>query len=200
MAKRTREMLRRYARSALEQQGFDVEPVTGPGIVPGARLKAARGKVVKTIAVRTSRDRKVGLLRHPNGKWRTIPKVDEVVVAVQALDDPMSVEVLGFSPKALIDAFDAFVAKIEKGRRRQDASKSPVFIALDILPGDRGEDLQSGLKARSEWSVTLPRSSEMTDSRYAKSKSGFVERVRKEFAELNGVDVSKVIVSFHIVG
>ena len=29
---------------------------------------------------------------------------------------------------------------------------------------------------------------------------GFVERVKREFAELNGVDISKVLVNFQIIG
>jgi hypothetical protein len=29
---------------------------------------------------------------------------------------------------------------------------------------------------------------------------GFVERVKREFAELNGVDISKALVNFQIIG
>jgi hypothetical protein len=34
----------------------------------------------------------------------------------------------------------------------------------------------------------------------AEGSVGFVERVKREFAELNGVDVSKVLVNFQIIG
>jgi hypothetical protein len=34
----------------------------------------------------------------------------------------------------------------------------------------------------------------------AEGSVGFVERVKREFAELNGVDISKVIVNFQIIG
>jgi hypothetical protein len=34
----------------------------------------------------------------------------------------------------------------------------------------------------------------------AEGSVGFVERMKREFAELNGVDVSKVLVNFQIIG
>ena len=194
-----RKALRRAARCALEQRGFKVRQLTGMGIVPGTRLEAVKAEVAKEIAVRTSHDRKVGLMRHPSGKWRTVPRVGEVVVAVQALDDPKSAEVLGFTPAKLIRAFDALAAKVDKGKSRKTAYKSPIFIALDPLAED-GDGLRSGLKGKAEWSRIMPLNSEAPDLQLAEGKIGFIERVRREFAELNGVDVNRVFVNFHIVG
>jgi len=201
MIKKTeKQILRGYARLALEGRGFVVQKVSGPGLIPGARLKAAKDGKETFVAVRTSHDRKVGLLRQPNGKWRTVPKVQEVVVAVPALDDAMSVEVFGFKSKTLIDAFDSLVTKIEKGKAKKDAYKSPIFIELDAVPDDRVGGLRSNLKAKSSWAMTLPFTREAAGNGVEEQQVGFVERVRQEFADLNGVDVSKVIVNFHIVG
>jgi hypothetical protein len=90
------------------------------------------GEPERRVAVRTSKDRKVGLMRDPDtGDWRTIPEADEVVVAVQAQDDPNLAEVFGFDPEVLIRAFDALAAKALAKKSREKALKSPVFIALD---------------------------------------------------------------------
>jgi hypothetical protein len=48
--------------------------------------------------------------------------------------------------------------------------------------------------------MTLPFTREAAGNGVEEQQVGFVERVRQEFADLNGVDVSKVIVNFHIVG
>jgi hypothetical protein len=64
-------VLRECARLALEGRGFKVELISGPGIVPGARLRAIKGSEEREIAVRSSLDREVGLTRRPNGAWAT---------------------------------------------------------------------------------------------------------------------------------
>jgi hypothetical protein len=53
----------------MEQRGYTVRQVTAAGIVPGARLqvkKVGEPKTKKRVAVRTSKDRKVGLMRDPD--------------------------------------------------------------------------------------------------------------------------------------
>jgi hypothetical protein len=195
-----RPAFRRCARLALEQRGLSVRPMRGKGLVPGVRLEVGKsGEKRKQIAVRTSRDRKVGLMRFPSGNWRTVPKVQEVVVVAPALNDPKLVEVLGFSPEKLIAAFDALVLKTE-GMRRKKHFKSPVFIALDPQSDGSEGDLRFDLKSLADWSVTLPFMPEGTGVQASTKESGFIERVRREFAELTGADVSKVIVNFYVVG
>jgi hypothetical protein len=187
---------------ALQQDGYDVRRTSGKGLVPGVRLEVWKsGEKRKEVAVRTSRDRKVGLTRFPSGKWRTVPKVQEVVVVAPALTDPTKVEVLGFSSKKLIAAFDALVLKSE-GMRRKKHFKSPVFIALDRQSDGSEGDLRFDLKTRAcaEWSVELPFMSEGTGVQASTKETGFIERVRREFAELMGTDISKVIVNFSVVG
>jgi hypothetical protein len=193
-----RQLLRKCAQEAMEARGYTVRRVTAAGIVPGARLRVKKaGAPERRVAVRTSKDRKVGLMRDPDtGDWRTIPEADEVIVAVQAQDDPNLAEVFGFAPEALIRAFDALAAKTLAKKSREKALKSPIFIALDHQLDDPNE-LSSNLKKKSAWSMIVPLKPLKAA---AEGSVGFVERVKREFAELNGVDVSKVLVNFQIIG
>src|SRR4051812_27278486 len=72
--------LRRLAALSKQKKGFEIEDVGGRGIGAGVRLRARKGLIRREIAVRTSDDRKVGLTRTPDGKWRTVSEVDEVLV------------------------------------------------------------------------------------------------------------------------
>ena len=191
----TKQQLRDGALQAVENRHYAPVPVSGPGIVPGARLKPTAGPAAgKQLAVRTSKDREVGLLRREdNGKWRTIPKMHEVIVAVPSLTNPESIEVLCFDAKTVIELFDAAV---EKAGSRAQSYKTPVFVALED-PKKGSSALAGGLGAKAKWREEIPLPSiaaKLTDQ-----SDGFIERVKREFAERNGVDVAKVVVEFRIV-
>ena len=115
---------------------------------------------------------------------------------MQAQDNPNLAEVFGFEPEVLIRAFDALAAKTLAGKSREKALKAPIFIALDHQLDDK-DDLRSNLKKKSSWSTIVPLKPPNTA---AEGNVGFVERVKREFAELNGVDISKVLVNFQIIG
>ena len=87
MKKITKGQLRACARAALERRGYSVTADKGQGFLPGARLMAISGATKIEVAARTSLDREIGLMRDDDGNWRTIPKVDMVVVAVPAVGD-----------------------------------------------------------------------------------------------------------------
>jgi hypothetical protein len=92
------------------------------------------GQPEKKVAVRTSKNRKVGLMRDlDTGDWRTIPEADEVVVSVQAQDDPNLAEVFGFEPEVLICAFDALAAKALAGKSREKALKNHPSSSRSII-------------------------------------------------------------------
>jgi hypothetical protein len=193
----TKQQLRDGAREAVTNRQYAPVPVSGPGIVPGARLKATSGPAAgQQIAVRTSQDREVGLLRrHDSPRWRTIPKVHEVVVAVPSLTNPdSSIEVLCFDSKTVIAIFDAAV---EKAGKRTLSHKAPVFVALDDVPQKGSGALAGGLGAQAKWREEI--SVESIAAKLPDQSDGFIERVKREFAERNGVDVSKVVVEFRIV-
>jgi hypothetical protein len=177
----TKVQLRACARAALERRGYSVTADRGQGFVPGARLIAIKGAAEIKVAVRTSLDREIGLMRNADGSWRTIPKVDLVVVAVPAVGDPASVEVFGFDPKMLKKAFDAALAAQLK-RYPDLHHKAPIFVSLDNVSGKAKSGTVSGLKTKTQWREVLA----------LKSVS------LQENAELMGIDVSKVTVDFHI--
>lgn len=195
--------LRACARAALEQRGFSVERITGAGIVPGVQLTATKGPDRFNVAVRTSLNRKVGLVRSSDGTWRTIPSVDEVLVVAPSVDDPAMAEVLGFNPKALIKVFDAALAAQLK-RMPRLSHNAPIFVSLDNREHDKGHAKDpvspiSGLKTEAQWTLVLPIPSPASlEHPQSGADTGFIERVKREFAQLNGVDVSKVRVNFFI--
>ena len=192
----TKQQLRDAAWEAVTNRQYRPELVSGPGIVSGARLRATAGPIAgEQIAVRTSQDREVGLLRRDDDrKWRTIPKVRELVVAVPSLTNPDSlIEVLGFDSKTVIAQFDAAV---EKAGSRALSYKAPVFMALEDPQKGSGA-LAGGLGAKAKWRKII--SVESIAAKLPDQSDGFIERVKREFAERNGVDVSKVVVEFRIV-
>ena len=192
-----KQRLRDAGLEALTMRQYGPELVSGPGIVPGARLRATSGPIAgKQIAVRTSQDREVGLLRrYDNRKWRTIPKVREVVVAVPSLTNPdSSIEVLCFDSKTVIAIFDAAV---QKAGKRTLSHKAPVFVALDDVLQKGSGALAGGLAAQAKWREEI--SAKSITAKLPDQPDGFIERVKREFADRNGVDVSKVVVEFRIV-
>ena len=191
-------VLRECARLALKQRGFSVDVIGGAGIVPGARLRATKDSEERIVAVRTSLDREVGLTRQPDGRWSTIPRVDEVIVVVPAADKSNSAEVLGFTPEAIMQTFDvALEARQKKSLKLKN--KAPIFVALDEPKRGRRPDVESGLKTKAEWQIVMPLAAVPRDKLLPnKSRVGFIQRVQQEFADLHGVDVSKVTVEFRI--
>jgi hypothetical protein len=189
--------LRECARVVLEQRGYRVELIGGAGIVPGARLRAFEGPEVRDIAVRTSLDREVGLTRHPDGRWKTIPRVHEVIVVVPAAEALDSAEVLSFSPDVIIQAFDAELAARE-GKSPDFSWKSPIFLALDKKPRGRRGDGYPGLKDKADWQVVVPLGTVPPQRLSPETPVGLIDRVRQELAKIHGVDVSKVTVEFRI--
>jgi hypothetical protein len=191
-----RQILRRCARDAMEELGYSVRQVTAARVVPGARLQVKKsGDPIRRVAVRTSMDRKVGLTRDPaTGKWRTIPSAHLVVIAVPAQNNPECAEVFGFDPKVIIRAFDALERKALSGKPKGKASKSPLFIALDHQLDDKN-DLRSNLKRKSVWSTIVALKPQ---GRPVDRNAEFADRIKREFAELNAVDIGNVTVNLVI--
>jgi hypothetical protein len=191
-----RQTLRGCARVALESRGYSVRHVTAAGVVPGARLQVKKsGDPIRRVAVRTSMDRKVGLTRDPKtGKWRTIPSAHLVVIAVPAQNHPDCAEVFAFDPKVIIRAFDALERKALSGNPKGKVSKSPFFIALDHQLDDTN-NLRSNLKKKSVWSAIAALKPQ---GRPVDRNAEFSDRIRREFAELNGVDIGSVTINLVI--
>jgi hypothetical protein len=198
----SKQQMRRAAFMTLTKRDYEPVLVSGPGIVPGARLKATKGPAAgKQIAVRTSQDREIGLLRRPDNKaWRTIPspKIHEVVVAVPSLTNPDAmIDVFCFDKQLVVEKFDA---ALKTDGARGLSLKAPVFVALDDAPQPGSGALTGGLGRLAKWRDEFPvdaiptRSSIGSEDFIAK-----VDHLKREFADRNGVDVSKVVIEFRIV-
>jgi hypothetical protein len=211
--------LRESARIVLERRGLRVELKPGAGIVPGARLRTFLGSDERQVAVRTSLDREVGFTRHPDGRWITITKVDEIVVAVPSEDDPNSAEVLSFNREALTQACDAALAAQLK-ETPGFSPKAPLFIALDppkrqapnkrqLSSTRRSSNVFWNLKEKAIWNTLIPLADVPTGKtptlpaksfiEQLKPGESFIEQVKREFARLNRVHVSQVAVEFKII-
>jgi hypothetical protein len=211
--------LRACARVALERRGFVVRKKPGLGVVPGARLRIQRpGQAEQTVVVRVSKKRKIGISRHQwSGRWFEVPGLNEVVIVSPSLHDPRLADVIGFDAGVLIQVFEV-LDTLRNGPYTENRELNfPILVALDPRPGDESNSSSSNLIEKASWvaEVSLPEPAStsidhVVDGReparaVASSEpkvkpEGFIERVRREFAEINGVDVGKVMVNFHIVG
>jgi hypothetical protein len=189
----TKPILLKCGRSALEARGYVTKLIRGQRITPGSRLEATKESQSHLVAVRTTRHRELGLLREPSRRWRTVSSVEEVIVVARSLEEEMAVDVMSFDAELLCQIFDAVVRD-----RAKDAHTYPVFVPLDDT-GRNGNDVIPGLSKRATWQSTLW-ISEDTGQPIATpaSAAGFVERVKREFAKMMGVDVSTVTVEFRI--
>jgi hypothetical protein len=190
-----KEQLRRSAQVALEAQGYSsIEVVSGPGIVPGARLRAIKNGEPRSIAVRTSSDREVGLLRTPKGNWRTVSHVHLVLTAVPANDAP-AVDVLVFDPNILIEVFRATVEAAEKKRGNKSNYKVPVFVPLDDVKNSRTKQVLPGLKHRAAWHAVVPLG-QLPEQSLASGnedhRARFFENIKQQIADYVGLDISKI--------
>jgi hypothetical protein len=196
-----KEQLRQSARVALAEQGYSgIELAPGPGIVPGARLRAVKDGESWDIAVRTSSDREVGLLRTPNGTWRTVSKVHLVLVAVPANDAP-AVDVLAFDPEILRQVFNDTVEASEENKGDKSRLKIPVFVPLDDVRNSRTKRVRPGIGIKAAWQVQIPlgrlptQSSALGNEDY---RARFYEDIKKQIADFVGVDVSKIVLEIRI--
>lgn len=192
----TRSLKRAAAVAAYEIHGGKASIVKGKGIVSGARLEGIRDGVKEVMAVRTSEDRVLGFARDADGDWRTLSKVQRVLAVVPRNDGPSGVEVFFFSSDVVIDYFERAKAEMIE-RDRLPASEIPTLIPLDEGARKNVGHSVSGLSAKKEWHELFSTQELMAMIDNSKGES-FIERVKREFAEINDVDVSKVSVDFRI--
>jgi hypothetical protein len=188
----SRQLLRDAAQFALRQRRYEVEIRTVPGAARGARLIAVKGRTKLKVAVRTSQRREVGLVRGETGLWKTVSKVDQILVAVPSKPPKSSdhVEVLCFDSETLIKAFEDHADKLHLTTE----PKVPVFVPLE---SNNSIALAPELNTLALWSDEF----EMKELRRqfrAKQLDQFMARVTREFAELVGIDSERVIVDFRI--
>jgi hypothetical protein len=191
----TKVLMRAAAQKALRDRGYEVEVVKSLGVVPGARLKVRRDGRELQIAVRAASDRELGLIRDRDSQWKTVPSMDAVVAAAPAQSDRRQVEIYWFDADELRHSFDEELAR-RLAKKSDFSDKAPIFLPLDDRVSGRGPR-QVGLKHLAKWSAQVPAA--LVPQPSLQLGESFVERVKREFAALNGVDVSKVEVTFRIV-
>lgn len=169
-------------------------------MAPGARLRISNETENYKVAVRSSLERKVGLIRNLKGGWMTVPSVDFVVVVTPSAEHPNCSEVVSFASAGLIEAFDK-VLDARKDKNPNFSPKAPLFLALD--PVKRGKEKNPGLKEMVplQWQENIPLASVSSqNSSETEGVTAFVERVTREFAQQFGAKEEDVTVNIHIKG
>jgi hypothetical protein len=184
--------LRHVARQVLEQEGYRVDVRTGQGILPGARLVISKKGKSWDVSVRTGNERLLSFTRRAEQDWRTLSSVDYVVAVLPATKDSQSLEVFFFDATTLVQKFNQALEALKRSNRSPSLDM-PVFVPVD--PGSRKNlgHRVAGLKAI--WSRKV--SPEYLGTKVRRET--FIERVRREFAEIVGADPDKVVVEFRVV-
>jgi hypothetical protein len=188
--------LREIGRSVLEKRGYQTEIQTGQGLLPGARLIASKDGQTIEVAVRTSHQRAVSFTTQPDGRWRGLA-VDLIVAVVPAEKNYDGVDVLAFDARSVEERFDLARQGLQETSRASNF-EMPVFIPLDKTSRKNVGHSVSNLKEMAHWIDRVPASDVNLRVR-ADHQETFIDRVKREFAEKNEVDVSKVFVEFRIL-
>ena len=187
-----RRLYRSCAPVVLKVEGYEVETDLRAGGIPPMRLMAKiEGRAVSMV-IRTSLTRKLKGNRDAHGKWRTIPNCDEVLAIVPAYGDPGSIEALRFDSEKVIGALDADLKALEE-RGSRIPLEQPVVLPLDGKRLSRSETVTPGLKRIAKWSKEFTLSALLQTAPNSPQNQS-IERMKREFAALNGVDESQVVV------
>jgi hypothetical protein len=193
---RNKRLMRDAARIVLERRGYKIQIKTGRGLVEGARLLATKSDEETVVGVRTSYDRVLSLTRHRDGSWRTLVSVNLLLVVAPQKNDSDILEVLAFDPSKIKQLFDRALKAMKK-KRQDPGLEIPIVVPLDHTSRkDVGHDVR-GLKDAATYTVPLA-VEEVAAHSPTLQKETWIDRVKREFAERNGVDVNKVTVEFRI--
>ncbi len=189
-----RSTLRSIVPAVLAKRGFVTRPKGGQGVLPGSRLAVkSRSGQGYDYAVRASDQRNVSFTRLPDGKWRTLSTADCVVAVVPALEKGVDFDVLAFKAKSLIRKFDEAWRALEKAGRTL-GPRMPIFVPIDKTSRKNlGHDV-ANLRELVVWKESFTRNEILGMT----IDDNFYERVRQEFADRNGVDVTKVDIEFRL--
>jgi hypothetical protein len=196
MMRRKKVELRHIGRSVLEDLGFATEVQTGQGLLPGARLLAKKDGQAFDVAVRTSHQRALSFTLQSNGRFRGL-SVDFVVVVVPAQKNSDILEVLVFKSSVLKRRFSEALKGMEEADR-SSRFQMPIFVPLDKESRKNVGHGVSNLKQLALWTVRVG-ADELKLKTSSAAAETFIDRVKREFAEKNEVDVSKVLVEFRIL-
>ena len=192
----TKQQLRDGAWEAVKNREYAPVSVSGPGIVPGAgsrqprvqrqgnRLPCEPHKTAKSGCCAATITGSGGRFPRFTKSSSRCPHSQTRICRLKYL----------LRLKTVIAIFNAAVEKVGK---RTLSPKAPVFVALDDVPGKGSGALAGGLAAHAKWREEI--SVKSIAAKLPDQSDGIIERVKREFAERNEVDVSKVVVEFRIV-
>ena len=189
----TRDLLRAAARRTLESNGYQVVVKIKRGVAPGARLRITKGLGDQTVAVKTSLKRKIGLMRTDNGVWRTIPDVDQVVIAVPAILQDVRSRFL-----ALRRRISWRLLMPPRGTKK---GWHPDRLCSCFWIGCKSKSKQStaGLKGKAKWAKTIPLDEKsLASMKIFTGQQNLIERFKHDLAELHGVEVGKIQIEIRI--
>ena len=190
-------MLRDAVPAVLKSLDYRVVSQSSRGVLPGARLVATKEGKTFRVAVKVLLERRMNFTRLSATKWRTLSDVDVVIAVAPVGDGSDAYEIIAFAAKPLIACFDQAWKTLKKANRAL-AFGVPVFIPLD--EGSKknvGHDVANLMELK-DWAVARSLS-EMRALSSVTAPDTFIDRVKREFAERNEVDVSKVVVEFRII-
>jgi hypothetical protein len=190
--------LRRAAAQLLAARGYKIKERTGKGIRPAARLTAtsADGSSLE-VAVRIGSERSIGITRLRNGKFRTLDVVDQVLAIVPDEERAADYQVFAFDSKTLKTWYGQALDELNKADRSPELDV-PVFIPFDERSKKNVGHNIVGLRKAELWSASIS-AKELKDQNLSDASESFIDRVKREFAERNEVDVTKVSVEFRIL-
>jgi hypothetical protein len=189
--------MRAVVPSVLAEHGFEnIRVISQQGVLRGARLLAVRDGHEVEIAVKATLERAISFTKQSKARWRTASAVDLVVAVVPAPNSREAIEVHIFESKAIVEEFDK-AWKALQAAGRSLSFEIPIFIPLDkVSRKNVGHDI-ADLKARARPMIPL-NAEEIKARSSSETTQTFYDRVKQEFADKVGVDVSKVEVEFRI--
>jgi hypothetical protein len=164
---------------------------------PGARLSVTHEGVTRRVAVRCSFERALGFARDAEGDWRPLIKVDWIVAIVPAAGVSDDLQIYCFDASSLIEPYDNALSEMKKAGRAPSL-EMPIYIPLDPRSRKNVGHNQVGLAEQAMWSRTVSGEG-VGESPPTAAQENFIERVKREFAEINNVNVEKVSVEFRII-
>jgi hypothetical protein len=189
--------MRAVVPSVLTERGFqNIRMASSKGLLPGARLAAIIDGREYDIAVKASVERTISFTKQSAKRWRTLSAVDLVVAIVPALNSRDDFEVLAFDKRRLVAVFEKAWAALRKAGRSLNF-EIPIFVPLDEVSRKNVGHGVGNVKQLADWCVPLT-AAEARARTTTEPVDSFYDRVRREFAERNGVDVSQVEVEFRI--
>ena len=195
----SKDLLRQAAANILAVKGgFKVEERTGKGIRPGARwsAKPSKGPAIE-VAVRTGRERSLGFSRLSDGNWRTFQGVQLVLCVVPAEKSADDFDVFAFDSKTLGIWFGKALEALEKAARAPELHV-PIFIALDEKSKKNLGHNIGGLKDEAVWSASISKK-QIEDQSPSEDLEELIDRIKRELAKRNKVDVSRVSVELRML-